>query len=154
MNVGFGKRAVSPLLATIILIAITIAAGATIYMLYSNAATRAATQLAVQVQSLDLVATSSTNIFSATIKNTGDKPISSISITIYLEPTSGSTPVAWTMSASGLTLQTGQVWSNTLNALPAGAKAPTIGYSYPATISVTAADGSKFDKATTVVCSG
>jgi len=152
---AFGRKAVSPLLATMILIAITVAAGLVIYNLFFSTAGTISSQLNIQIVSMDLVKTSSTRLFSITIKNSGNKPISSITVTVYLEPSaSGSPPVAWTFSGSSLNLQPGQVWSSSGTTLPTGAKEPVVGQSYPVTISVSASDGSKLDKSLTVVCTG
>jgi flagellin-like protein len=151
---AFGRKAVSPLLAALILIAITVAAGLVIYNLFFSSVGTMSSQLNIQIVSMDLVKTSSTRLFSITIKNSGNKPISSITVTVYLEPSSGTTPVAWTFSGSSLNLQPGQVWSSSGTTLPTGAKEPVVGQSYPVTISVTASDGSKLDKSLTMVCTG
>jgi flagellin-like protein len=143
---AFGRKAVSPLLATIILIAITVAAGLVIYNVFFSTAGTISSQLNIQIVSIDLVRTSSTKLFSITIKNSGNKPISSINVTAYLEPSFGTNPVAWTFSGSSLNLQPGQVWSSSGTSLPTGAKDLVVGQSYPVTISVTASDGSKLDK--------
>jgi len=142
---AFGRKAVSPLLATIILIAITVAAGLVIYNLFFSTAGTISSQLNIQIVSIDLARTSSTGLFSATIKNSGNKPINGITVTVYLD--SGTA----LLSGSGLTLQPGQVWSNSTTFTATSA---TVGRSYPVTISVSASDGSKLDKSLTVTCTG
>jgi len=54
-----GKRGISPLLATIILIGITVAAGLVIYNLFFSTAGTLSAQLSIQVVSVDVVKMSS-----------------------------------------------------------------------------------------------
>jgi len=141
----FGWKAVSPLLATIILIAITVAAGLMIYSLFFNTAGTMSSQLNIQIVSIDLVRTSSTGLFSATIKNSGNKPISGITVTVFLDSGNAS------LSDSSITLQPGQVWSNSTTFVAASA---TVGRSYPVKISITASDNSTLAKSLVVTCNG
>jgi len=145
MRKNLRRKAVSPLLATIILIAITVAAGLVIYNLFFSTAGTISSQLNIQIISIDLVRTSSTGLFSASIKNSGNKPISSITVTVYLDAGTAQ------LSDTSLNLQPGQVWSKST---PFTAGSATVGRSYPVMISVTASDGSKLDKSLTVVCTG
>jgi len=152
MRKNLRRKAVSPLLATIILIAITVAAGLVIYNVFFSTAGTISAQLNVQIVSMDLVRTSATKLFSVTIKNAGNKPINSISVTVYLEGQTGGS-VAWTLSGT-VTLQPGQVWSSSSTSPPYSAKDLVVGQQYPVTISVTATDGSKLDKSLTITCTG
>jgi flagellin-like protein len=141
---AFGRKAVSPLLATIILIAITVAAGLVIYNLFFSTAGTISSQLNIQIISVDIVKTSTTTLVSATIKNTGNKPITSCTVTVYgdsgsVQLTLGSLDVGGLKSASAANPSDFSV---------------TVGKVYPVTISVTASDGSKLDKSLTVVCTG
>jgi len=144
------KRGVSPLLATIILIAITVAAGLVIYNLFFGTAGTASSQLNIQVQSVDIVQTSSVTLISATIKNSGNKPITYCHVFVYVEGTT--TPVDLNLLPSG-TMDPGQTKSASTTTLPSGASV-TVGKSYPVTISVMASDGSRLDKSLTVTCMG
>jgi flagellin-like protein len=141
---AFGRKALSPLLATIILIAITVAAGLVIYNLFFSTAGTISSQLNIQIISVDIVKTSTTTLVSATIKNTGNKPITSCTVTVYgdsgsVQLTLGSLDVGGLKSAS---------------AANPGGFSVTVGKVYPVTISVTASDNSKLDKSLTVVCTG
>jgi len=139
------KRGVSPLLATIILIAITVAAGLVIYNLFFSTAGTASAQLNIQVQSIDVVKTSSTILVSATIKNSGNKPIQTCTVTVYGD-------YSGTATLNLGAIDVGQTKSQSA-ANPSGFSV-TVGKSYPVTISVMASDGSRLDKSLTVTCMG
>jgi flagellin-like protein len=135
-------RAISPLLGTIILIAITVGAGLVIYNLFFSTAGTLSAQLNIQVVSIDIVKTSSQTLVSATIKNTGNKPITSC--TVYVYGDSG------TATLSLGSIEVGQTKSaNVRN--PSGFSV-TAGKSYPVRIVVTASDGSTLDKSMSVTC--
>ncbi|MEM2187990.1 MAG: archaellin/type IV pilin N-terminal domain-containing protein [Thermoproteota archaeon] len=136
------KRALSPLLATIILIAITVAAGLVVYSLFFSAAGTASTHLNIQVISADIVKGSDVNLVAATVKNTGNKMITSCTITFFGDSGSvvldlGNIEIGQTKSASGTTMVEF-----------------TAGKSYPVKIEVEASDGSKMTKSLTITCMG
>jgi flagellin-like protein len=137
------RRAVSPLLATIILIAITVSAGLAVYSLFFSTAGTLSSQLSIQ-PSVDIVKTSTTTLVSATIKNSGNKPINTCTVTVYGD--------SGTATLTIIPIDPGQSKS-TSQANPSGFTV-TIGKSYPATIVATATDGSTIDKTITVVCMG
>lgn len=143
---GEYRRAISPLIATIILISITIAASLMVYSLYQSIVGIWGVQVNVQVISCDMIKTTSTTLISATVKNTGNKPITSCNIIIYLD---ASTMVTLNIGAIGV----GETESASTTSLPAGASV-TVGKSYPAEVVAAAEDGSTFRKAFSVVCSG
>ena len=139
-----GKRGISPLLATIILISITVGAGLVIYNLFFSTAGTLSSQLNIQVVSIDIVKTSSQTLVSATIKNTGNIPITQCTVTIYGDSGTatldiGSIEVGQTKSASAQN--------------PAGFSV-TVGKSYPVEIYVKASDDSTLDKSLSVTCTG
>ena len=138
------RGAVSPLLATIILIAITVAAGLVIYNVFFSTAGTMSAQLNIQVVSVDIVKTSSTTLVSATIKNTGNKPITACTVTVYGD--SGTATL--TLGAIDVGQSKSQSVSN-----PSGFSV-TVGKAYPVTISATASDNSRLDKSLTVTCIG
>jgi len=142
LNYLNSRRAVSPLLATIILIAITVAGGLVIYNLFFSTASVLSAQISVNVESIDIVKTSSQILVSATIKDGGNKPITACTITIY-----GDTGTA-TLSLGAIDI--GQTKSATL-ANPSSFSV-TAGKSYSVRIAVTAGDGSTLDKSMTVMC--
>ena len=142
-----GKRGISPLLATIILISITVGAGLVIYNLFFSTAGTLSSQLNIQVVSIDIVKTSSQTLVSATIKNTGNIPITECTVTIYgdsgsVELDIGAIEVGQTKSAS-----------KSGSDIPAGFSV-TVGKSYPVKIYVKASDDSTLDKSMSVTCTG
>lgn len=147
------ERGISPLIATIILIAITVAIGATIYSYVSSMSGVLGTQLSIQVQSIDLIKTSQgTVLFSITVKNTGNKPITSCTVTLWADN-------GEVQAISIGSIDPGQAKSTTVTnpTLASGSPPPaaqfTVGKTYPVKISATAADGSRFDRSMTVTCS-
>ncbi|MEM2687592.1 MAG: archaellin/type IV pilin N-terminal domain-containing protein [Thermoproteota archaeon] len=140
---GF-RKAISPLLATVILIAITVAGGLLVYNVFFNTAGTVSTQLNIQVVSVDIIRTSTTTLVSATIKNTGNKPITSCTVTIYGD--SGS------VSLSLGAIDVGQ--SKSASQTNPSSFSVTVGKAYPVKIDATASDGSTLSKSLTVTCVG
>jgi len=144
---AFGRKAVSPLLATIILIAITVAAGLVIYNLFFSTAGTISSQLNIQIISVDIVKTSTTTLVSATIKNTGNKPISSCHVYVYVDGTT--TPVDLDLGS----IDVGQSRSSSTTTLPTEGSV-TVGKSYPVRVVAMAADNSRLEKSLTISCTG
>jgi len=144
MRKNLRRKAVSPLLATIILIAITVAAGLVIYNVFFSTAGTIGAQLNIQIVSVDIVKTSATTLVSATVKNTGNKPISSCTVTVYGD--------SGTASLNLGSMEPGQLKS--ASAAYSSGFTVTVGRSYPVKIEATAADGSTFSKSFTVTCTG
>ena len=137
-----GERGVSPLIATIILMAITVGAGLVIYNLFFGTAGTLSAQLNIQIVSVDIVKTSSHTLVSATIKNTGNKPISSCTVTIYGD--------SGTATLNLGSIDVGQTKSTSATD-PSGFTV-TAGKTYPVKITASASDGSTLDKSLTVTC--
>ncbi|MEM2612622.1 MAG: archaellin/type IV pilin N-terminal domain-containing protein [Nitrososphaerota archaeon] len=142
------RRAVSPIIATIILIAITVAAGLLIYTIFHSTAGTLSTQVQVELTSCDLVASDSNALFSVTIKNSGNKALREIKVTLHITPT-----VKWEIEGTNLEVNPGEYWSDSSSTPPQGATL-TPGKSYPAEIYVEAVDGSTFHKALSITCAG
>ena len=153
------RRAVSPLLATIILIAITVAAGLVIYNVFFNTAGTVSSMTQVEVVSCDLIKAGSKVLLSVTVRNTGNKPITSCNVTIW----DGSSPPA---QKGPFDLCVGANPVSQTNPLNPGGFATvsktetdlgtayTVGNSYPVKITARASDGSTFEKSLTVTCTG
>jgi len=77
-----GRKAVSPLLATIILIAIVVSAGLVFYGLMSGLFGALAPSRSFEVVSVDLVKASTGGLFSMTVKNTGSMTASLVRVSI------------------------------------------------------------------------
>jgi flagellin-like protein len=141
------KRGISPLIATIILLAICIAGGALIYSIFfSTANTLNATgQLSVQTSSL-IKDTQGHTVFTMTIKNVGTKPFTSLSVTLASEA-----PGAIATVTTTTPLQPGQ----SVSYVPATAldgSSYIIGNSYNVIIRGTTTDGSIVTQAVSVTC--
>jgi flagellin-like protein len=141
------KRGISPLIATIILLAICIAGGALIYSIFfSTANTLNATgQLSVQTSSL-IKDTQGHTVFTMTIKNVGNKPFTSLSVTLASEA-----PGAIATVTTTTPLQPGQ----SVSYVPATAldgSSYIIGNSYNVIIRGTTTDGSIVTQAVSVTC--
>jgi flagellin-like protein len=75
------RRAVSPLLATLILIAIVVSAGLVVYGIVSGWMGIFGANLKVQAASVDLVKAGDKALLSVSIKNVGNKPLAGIVVT-------------------------------------------------------------------------
>ena len=152
MNVVKNRKAVSPLLATIILIAITVAAGLVVYNLFFSTAGTVSSTLQVDIVSCDLVktATPSRVLLSITVKNTGNRPITTCKVSIWddsgtEEPTGGKEILT-------ATLNPGAFASYSITDADIGTGF-TVGKSYP--VKIKAGDGtSTFEKTIVIYCSG
>jgi flagellin-like protein len=141
---AFGRKAVSPLLATIILIAITVAAGLVIYNVFFSTAGTMSQQLNVQPTSVDIVKAGTITLVSATIKNTGNKPITSCNVTVWGD--------SGTATLSLGALDVGQ--SKSTSTTNPSDFSVTVGKAYPVKVDAAASDGSTFSKSFTVTCTG
>ena len=137
------RRGVSPLIATIILISITVAVGLTVYGLVSNMVGTMSSTLDIQIQSIDVVKAGSNTLVAATIKNSGNIQISACTVTI----TGDSGTATLTLGSIG----PGKAASASLSN-PSGFSV-TVGNAYPVSIQVTAT-GSSLTKALTARCTG
>jgi len=81
-----GSRVISLLIATIILVSICVAGGLLIYSVFFSTSGTLTAKGELTVEAIDLVKDTDGNIvFTITIKNTGNKPISSCTVTICRE---------------------------------------------------------------------
>jgi len=81
-----GSRAISPLIATIILISICVAGGLLIYSVFFSSAGTLTAKGQVSIESIDLVKDSTGKAtFTITIKNTGNKPTSDVTVALVIE---------------------------------------------------------------------
>lgn len=141
------RKGVSPLIATIILIAITVAGGLLIYSMFMSTGAIWGAKGQVSIENIKLVKDSSGAVtFSVTIKNTGNKPVAADGLVIKL----AGQDVGLQLSSP---LQPGQstAYVGAAPALPQGDY--VIGNSYTVTIQATFTDGSVFTDTMTVVCS-
>jgi len=137
--VKLGKRAISPLIATIILIAICIAGGLLVYNIVFSTSSTLMAKGQISVESVDLVKDTDGNvIFSITVKNEGNKPATSISVTLDGEA------APYSLGA----LEPGESTSH----VDSPSQTYTVGNKYNVVIEATFSDGSSFATTTSVMC--
>jgi len=139
------RRAISPLIATIILIAITVAAGLMIYSMFLSASSILGAKGQVSVENVKLVKDSGGSVtFAITIKNIGNKPVAANGLSIKL----AGQDVSVSLSNP---LQPGQSISAVTEA-PQIQAGYVVGNTYTVAISATFTDGSSFSDTITVTC--
>ena len=137
------RRAISPLIATIILISITISAGLAVYAFVSGMVGTMSSTLEIQIQSVDIVKAGSNVLLAATIKNTGTMQISSCTVTIAGE--------SGTAILNLGSIEPGKAASASLSN-PSGLSL-IVGNTYPVSVVATATQSS-LTKALTRTCTG
>jgi len=137
----YGKRGISPLIATVILIGICVAGGLLIYNVFFSTTGTITQRGQVEVVTVDLVKSSKKATFSITIKNTGNKPVTSIEITLEK---------AGTVLTSSDSLEPGQSWSGSSSSL--NSDSYTVGNEYTVTIHAVFSDDSEFTDNIKVAC--
>ncbi|MEM2129821.1 MAG: LamG domain-containing protein [Candidatus Bathyarchaeia archaeon] len=76
-------RGLSPLLATLILIAIVVSAGAAIYLSIMNMTSTLSNELSVQLASANLVVSGNSALLTVSVKNVGNTPLAGIVVAGY-----------------------------------------------------------------------
>jgi flagellin-like protein len=95
------RRAISPLIATIILIAITIAGGLLVYSVFFNTYGVLSAKGQVTVEAIKLVRDSTgSTVFTITLKSTGNNPVTALTVNLA--------GTEYTVTFPGGTLQPGQ----------------------------------------------
>jgi len=143
-----GKRGISPLIATIILISICVAGGLLIYNIFFSATGTITQRGQVEVVTVDLVKSSGGTAFSITIKNTGNKPVVTLQVTLDDEDAQNLKLDGTDIGADNM-LQPGQTAS--LSYSPTDGKY-IVGESYTVTIYAKFSDGSEFTDTIKVTC--
>jgi flagellin-like protein len=139
------RRAVSPLIATIILIAICVAGGLLVYSIFMSTSSTMSAKGQISVEAIDLVKDTGGNVaFSITLKNTGNKPVSDLKVNLA--------GTDYTVTLPSSVLQPGQSAShpNTNPTAPTGGF--IAGNSYNVVIKATFSDTSTFTATTSVRC--
>jgi flagellin-like protein len=137
-----GKRAISPLIATIILIAICIVGGLLIYSVFMSTSGILSSKAQVSVEAADLVVTTAGDkSFSMVIKNTGNKPVTELNVTL-----NGEAEAEVTLPTGGLQPGQSVAYTATLS------EDYVIGNTYNVVIKAECSDGSTFVTTTGVTC--
>jgi len=84
---GRKRKGVSPILATVILIGITVAAGGTVYAVWTGSSTAASSSNMIRVESLTAVKGSNHADFALTVTNIGSTPWKSMEVWVAKEAT-------------------------------------------------------------------
>ncbi|MGC8970362.1 MAG: CARDB domain-containing protein [Conexivisphaera sp.] len=103
---GRRRKAISEMLAVIILLALAVVAGVLVYQIFMGKAGVASQNTAISIQSATISGT--TGVMTITIQNTGSASINSLQITVY---GSGGSQVL--SQSESVTLSPGQSWSGT-----------------------------------------
>ena len=141
-----GKRGISPLIATIILIAIALAGGLLVYTYMTSMAGVLSAKGQVSVEAIDLVRGSDGKAtFSITVKNSGNKPIKQLNVTLASE-----SEASFLGISAANPLQPGQTASYIKSSGFTGTY--TAGNSYNVVIEAVFTDGSTFTTTVSVKC--
>lgn len=136
------RKAISPLIATIILIAIVVAGGLLVYSIFFGTAGTLTAKGQVTVESIDLVKDATgTAAFTITIKNTGNKPTTDVKVTLASETPTSINPKALEPGKSGSIILSGLAGADYI-----------VGNSYRVVVNATFTDGSTSLTTTTVQC--
>ena len=139
-----GKRGISPLIATIILIAIALAGGLLVYTYMTSMATVLSAKGQISVEAIDLVRGSDGKAtFSITVKNSGNKPIKQLNVTL-----SGQSEASFPGVSDANPLQPGQ----TASYIKSDLTGYVAGNSYNVVIEAVFTDGSTFTTTVSVKC--
>jgi len=141
------RRAISPLIATIILIAICVAGGLLIYTVFFGTTGTITAKGQLTVEAIDLVKAADGTTFSITVKNSGNKPLigtaDALKITLNGEN-------EWSVDAAK-NLQPGQ----SVSIVKTGSditETYVVGNTYTVVVQATFSDGSTFSMTTSVQC--
>jgi len=147
LRLPHGKKAVSPLISTIILIALCVAGGLVVYSQIFSTSNILSARGQVTVESVDLaVQTDGQTVFTITIKNTGNKPVSELTVNL------AGTDYTVTLPSGGL--QPGRSACHVETNPTPPANGFVVGKSYNVVVKATFSDGSGFSKTETVKCMG
>lgn len=134
----YKRKAISPLVATIILLAITVAGGLIIYGLFHGTSGVLSAKAQVSVDSAKLLK----DTFVITIKNTGNKPVTKLTVTL-----NGTVEMNVTLPSGGLAPGMSVAHTKTWDSAQYN-----VGDVVPVVIEAKFEDGSTFTYAMNVVC--
>lgn len=150
------RKAVSPLLATIILIAITVAAGLVIYNLFFSTSGVASqtVQIMPDIKVIRPGGTASYALITISIKNTGSVAISGITVQWYPEGGTNLTSLSLTWDPSVNSTSPLSPGTSTSASTTITTNMPIVGKSYPFIIKATGTNGATYTWSGSVVCQG
>jgi hypothetical protein len=136
------RKAISEMLAVIILLSLTIVAGVLVYQIFTGKANVASSATAVSIQSVTI--SGENGVMTITVQNTGTSTIQSLSVTVY---SGGGSTVSLSGSFTPSSIAPGQTASGTFT----GSFSP--GAQYTVVVTATAAGGSTTTATATVTAS-
>ncbi|MFP3209590.1 MAG: hypothetical protein RXR82_07880 [Nitrososphaeria archaeon] len=136
------RKAISEMLAVIILLSLTIVAGVLVYQIFTGKANVASGATAVSIQSVTI--SGENGVMTITVQNTGTTTIQSLNVTVY---GSGGSTVSLSGSFTPSSIAPGQTASGTFT----GSFSP--GAQYTVVVTATAAGGSTTTATATVTAS-
>jgi flagellin-like protein len=140
------NKAISPIIATIILIAITVAFGLVVYGIATGVAGSASSNTQLSVIQATLVQPSSGSAsFSMTLKNSGSTPLNHLNVNV--QGLTGLTNSSLTMMPQ-TTLSPGE----SISVMGTSTASCTVGNTYVIQISATAGNGGSYSTSTSVAC--
>jgi flagellin-like protein len=146
------RRAISPLIATIILIAICVVGGLMVYSIFMSTSSTMSARGQISMEAVDLVKnTAGDATFSITLKNTGNKPAVSLKVTLQGQ-SAVSLKVAGADISNSNPLQPGQSATLLVNPVSQASYTYIVGNSYNVVIEAQFSDGSVFTKTEAVTC--
>jgi hypothetical protein len=144
------KKALSNTVVTILLILIVIIGGLAVSYIYRNFANIASSKAQLNIVNMELRKSTGAPavIFTATLKNTGNKPVAEIKLRLHNE-------TEWTiLSSNDPPLQPGRSTSAVITPPNIHPEYYVVGLFYTVVIKAKATDGSEFAHTTTVMCRG
>jgi len=146
----FGKRlkGISPLIATLILIAITIVGGILVYHVFFATSSSISTNGNVQIESANIY--SGPGIMTLTVKNTGTIAISNMNVTVYKSGSSTPIVTETNIFPTAFTLAPGQTFSYTYPPSGSSSVGFVSGDTYTIVINVALSNGASVTTSTTV----
>jgi len=143
-------KAISPLVATLILIMLCIVAAFLVYICFFNTADTFSSKDQVMIEAVDLVIQTDGYVtFSITVKNTGNKPVKELTVQLGSED-----PIDFPDVSESSPLQPGRTTMCVLTSGDELEKNYVGGNSYIVCIEATFTDGSTFSYATSIRCRG
>jgi len=144
-------KAISSIIAVIILIAITISGGLLVFAVMTSTLTGSNQRTQVNFESLSLYLSTGEPkvVFTATLKNTGNRPIKQLTLKVHNE-SDYSVPSVTAQNP----LEPGRTVGVTLTPPKITAERYVVGNAYSVTVKAEAVDGSTFSTVTSVTCLG
>lgn len=135
-------RGISPLIATLILVAATVAGGAIVYSVMQGQASRLGGGANLEITNADIIVAGSARLATVTVRNTGSVNLTSVTATITVD------------SGSAASIDLGSIAPGTSASGENTSGSWTAGKAYIVKVAGTAADGSTVTRSVSVIARG